>query len=282
MKLTLHSLPTVLVGIVGTALAIGGMGQEPRQGPLTPPPKREVKRIPAEPNPEPPPVPIEQIIRGFAEKEDEFQQGRAKYTYRQAIRVQEFEEDGRLGGEFQLSSDILFTPDGKRYEKIVREPPSTLRRTTISQEDLADWARIPAFPMTTGRISKYNLTYLGRQTVDEITTYVFRVQPKQLERGQPYFEGVIWVDDQDLAIVKTYGNFVAQGRAEAQQSFFNLFETYREAVDGKYWFPTYTRADELVKLKSSEARIRLTIRYSDYKPFQATAGTKGTESPKPD
>jgi hypothetical protein len=265
-----------MIALLGamSLLPIGGMGQEPRRGPLELPPKREVKRIPVEPNPEPPPVPVEQMIRSFVEKEDEFQQARNTYTYRQTIRVQEFEEEGRPAGEFLLTSDILFTPEGKpaaagkRYEKIVREPPSTLRRTTVSQDDLADWARIPAFPLTTARISKYNLTYLGKQPVDELTTYVFRVQPKELERGQQYFEGVIWVDDRDLVIVKTYGKFVG-GRAENQPAsagLFDLFETYREQVDAKYWFPAYTRADQTVKLKNREVPIRLTIRYTDYKP----------------
>jgi len=130
---------------------------------------------------------------------------------------------------------------------------------------------IPPFVLTTEQTGRYELTYIGKQAIDELNTYLFRVQPKRLERGQRQFEGLVWVDDRDLVIVKTYGKMVAQTGDAAQKPLFSIFETYRENIDTKYWFPTYTRADEIVERQSGDVRIRLTIRRSDFQSAKPTA-----------
>ncbi len=240
------------------------------QGPLAPPPKHEVVRIPAETTPEPPPIPVEDIIRRFTQKEDEFQRARSGYAYRKAVRVQEFDEDGKPAGEFQLIAELVVAADGKRYEKIVQEPPSTLRRMTLAPEDVETLARIPAFVLPSDQLDKYELTYAGKQPVDELATYVFRVKPRQRERKRAYFEGLIWVDDHDLLIVKTYGKWVTEvGDVSSPEFPFTTFETYRQPVEGKYWFPTYTRSDDFLTQKNGDLHIRLIVRWSDYKPLAA-------------
>jgi len=45
-----------------------------------------------------------------------------------------------------------------------------------------------------------------------------------------------------LQIVKTSGKAVGIVNKDTNQ--FPKFETYREQIDGKYWFPTYTKADD--------------------------------------
>jgi len=258
------------VALVGGARPAAA--QEPKQGPLPPPTKREVTRIPVETTPEPPPIPVEEIIRRLAQKEDEFARTRASYTYRKTIRVQEFGEDNKPSGEFQVTTEPAVAPDGKRYEKIVQQPPSTLRRLPLAPEDLEILARIPAFPLVTDQLNKYELTYAGKQPVDELTTYLLRVKPRQLERKNAYFEGLVWVDDRDLAVVKTYGKWVTEvGDVSTPQLPFTLFETQRENIDGKFWFPNYARSDDTLNLKSGEVRIRLTIRWTDYKPVPAAS-----------
>lgn len=266
------------------ALLGGGTRQaaaQERQGPLAPPPRREVVRIPAESTPEPPPVPVEEIIRRFAQKEDEFQRARAAYSYRKTVRVQEFSEDNQPAGEFQLTTEPTTGPDGKRYERIVAQPPPTLRRLRLAPEDLEIIARVPLFALTTEQLTKYQLTYAGKQPLDELTTYIFRVTPRQRERTRAYFEGVVWVDDRDLLIVKTYGKWVTEtGDVASPELPFTMFETYRENTDSKYWFPTYARSDDALPLKNGELRIRLTIRWTDYKP-SASAASPGGEPSKP-
>ena len=254
----------------GAAVPLGA--QEGRPGPMTPPPEHNVRRMGTEAKPEAPPVPPEQIIQHFSQKEDEFLTVRAHYGYRKTIRVQEFDEQGKVSGEFQVSTEPIVGSDGKLYEKILPGPPSTLHLLRLEPEDLESLGRIPAFPLTTNQLGKYGLTYAGKEQVDEVNCYLFRVKPKVVERTRAYFEGLVWVDDKDLEVVKTYGKWVTElGDVHSPQLPFTLFDTYRENVEGKYWFPAYSRADDAIRLKDGEVRIRLTIRWTDYKPLAAAA-----------
>lgn len=232
----------------------------------------------------PPAVPVEEIIRRFAAKEKDFKVARDNYTYRQTVRVQELDDDGRTRGEFRLVADIIFTPQGKRLEKVVHAPISTLNRISISPEDDRDLREIQPFVLTSDEIGKYDVRYLGRQRVDEIETYVFLVRPKVIEKGQRYFDGQIWVDDRDLQIVKTYGKAVPDIRGKDGENLFPRFETYREQIDGKYWFPTYTKAEDTLRFQTGPQRIRMVVRYQDYKQFRSDVKLtfEGvTESPPP-
>lgn len=134
--------------------------------------------------------------------------------------------------------------------------------------------------LTTEDLPKYNLEYMGRERVDEIGTYVFNVSPKKIEKGQRYFQGTIWVDDQDLQIVKTRGKAVPDIRTKNQENIFPTFETYRENIDGKYWFPTYTRADDVLHFREGDVRIHMVVRYTNYKQFRTTIRIIPVEPPK--
>jgi hypothetical protein len=229
-----------------------------------------------------PSMPVEEIILRFAAREAEFRQARDNYTYTQTVRVQEFDLDGRAGGEFRRTSDVIFTPEGKRFEHITYEPPSTLRKVSLTREDLQDLANIQPFVLTTGELPSYIVEYQGREKVDEIGTYVFRVQPRRIERDQRYFEGTIWVDDQDLQIVKTYGKAVPDIRGRHQENLFPRFETYRENIDSNYWFPTYTRTDDVLHFRDSSVRIHMLVRYSNYKQFKTSVRLLDAQPVKPD
>ena len=133
---------------------------------------------------------------------------------------------------------------------------------------MSDIREIQPFVLTSDDIAKYNLKYLGKEMVDEIDCFVFDVAPKTLEKNQRYFQGQIWVDDKDLQIVKTYGKAVPDIR-KGQENLFPRFETYREQIDGLYWFPTYTRAVDTLQFSSGAQRIRQIIKYDNYKKFQA-------------
>jgi hypothetical protein len=215
-----------------------------------------------------PSVPIDEIIQKFAAKEAEFARARENYTYRQTVRVQEVDEDGVGRGKFEMVSDIIFTPQGKRIERVVHAPVATLRRIQLTPEDEHDLRNVQPFVLTTADIPKYRITYLGPQKVDELDTYVFAVKPKKMEAGERYFEGQIWVDQQDLQIVKTYGKGVGV-RKKGSDNQFPRFETYRDQIDGKYWFPVYTRADDVLHFQNGDQRVRMTVRYENYKQFRA-------------
>jgi hypothetical protein len=216
-----------------------------------------------------PDLPIEEVIRRFAAKEKEFKTARENYTYRQEVKVQELSDSDRVLGEYQTTTEISFDEKGRRTERIIHAPPPTLKRISITKEDLQTIESIQPFVLTSDDVNLYNLKYLGKEKVDEITCYTFDVSPKKMEKGQLYFEGKIWVDDQDFQIVKTYGKPVPETRTKNGENLFPKFETYREQID-EYWFPTYTRAVDTLEFSSGRQKIREIIKYGDYKKFQTS------------
>ena len=274
--------------ILLTACAVPVSAQAPR-GPLPPPPASSGSGssasapMPVSSNPAPrrrilggaesplvpgpPPVPVEQIIDKFSQHEEEFRRERDNYTYTQSFDIQTIDEDGNPDGEYRMDSDILFTPDGKRYEKITYAPMPTLQRISMSQQDLDDLRNIQPFVLTTAELPKYNISYVGRQHLDELGCYVFDVGPKKIEKDQRYFQGRIWVDDKDLEIVKSYGKAVPDIIKKNNENIFPHFETYRENITGPFWFPTYTHADDVLNFSSGPVHIRFTVKYSNYKRF---------------
>jgi hypothetical protein len=216
---------------------------------------------------DPTPSEIEEIIQKFAAKEAEFAQARENYTYRQSAKVQEIDEAGTPRGKWEMVSDIIFSPEGKRTERVVRAPVNTLHNIGLTSEDEQDLRSVQPFVLTTKDIGKYYVNYLGRQNADEIPCFVFAVKPKKMEPGQRYFSGQVWVDDRDLQIVKSYGRGVGLVRKSSDYQF-PKFETYREQIDGKYWFPTYTHADDTLVFREMSQRIRMTVKYQDYKKFK--------------
>jgi len=268
---------TALFFVVFLALSLVTLAQDAPQGPLTPPLEHRVTRsIGTEPEtPAPPSLPPEEIIKRFSQKEDEFLAARSRHTSRKSIRIQEFGPDGKLSGEFFRVTETAPGNDGRPAVKVIEKPQSTLQHAFLAPEDLEALDHIPAYPLTTSQLPKYNLKYVGKEQVDEIDCYIFQVKPKMLERTRGLFEGVIWVDAKYIEVVKTYGKWVTeQGDAPILAQYpFALFETYRENVGGKYWFPNYSRSDDTLHLKDQDVSIRLVIKWSDFKPLPAAPPT---------
>lgn len=218
----------------------------------------------------PPAIPADQIIQRFAQHEEEFRRERDNYTYTQSFVIQTIDDDGVADGMFRQESDILFTPGGKRYEKITFAPLSTLQRITLSQQDIDDLRNIQPFVLTTTELPKYNVTYVGRQHLDELSCYVFDVAPKTIEKDQRYFQGRIWVDEKDMEIVKSYGKAVPDIIKKNNENIFPHFETYRENIAGPFWFPTYTHGDDVLRFSTGGVHIRFTVKYTNYKRFGVT------------
>jgi hypothetical protein len=219
---------------------------------------------------EPPSLAPEEIVKRFAEREAEFKLERDNYTYTQDFSIQTIDDDNRPDGEYRMVSDIVFTPDGKRFEKVTFAPAKTLTRIDMSQQDEDDVRNVQPFVLTTSELPKYNVTYVGRQQVDELATYVFDVAPKVIEKKQRYFQGRVWVDDKDLQIVMTDGKAVPDIITKSNENVFPRFRTYRQNIEKGYWFPVYTRADDYLHFRTGDIHIRMTIRYSNYKRYGST------------
>ena len=270
-----------------------------QQGPLPPPPPGTVAPPVVAPRKEvappvaqrdssseistaPPSVPVEQIIQQFAAREEEFRKERDNYTYTQTFVIQTIDADGMPDGEHRMTSEILFTPGGKRFERVTDAPAPTLQRISLSQQDLDDLEHVQPFVLTTQELPKYNVTYVGRQQLDELGTYVFDVAPKTIEKNQRYFQGRIWVEDKDLEIVKTDGKAVPDIKKKGSENVFPRFETFRENIEGHYWFPTYTRSNDTLHFTGGDVRIRMTVRYANYKRFGVTIKLGTATEVKPD
>ena len=287
----IHSrIHVIALLLAGTIFAFAVPVHAQQQGPLPPPTasgassgspgmSNSVSAPPVEPGighsesaitSEPPSIPVEQIIQKFSQHESEFRTERDNYTYTQTFVLQTVDMDGSPDGEYRMTSDILFTPDGKRYEKVTYAPQPTLTRITMSQQDLNDLKNIQPFVLTTEDLAKYNVTYVGRQLLDELHTYVFDVAPKKMEKNERYFQGRVWVDDKDMQIVKSYGKAVPDILKKNNENVFPHFETYRQNITGPFWFPTYTHADDTLHFTSGGVHIRMTVKYANYKRFGAT------------
>lgn len=206
------------------------------------------------------------IIQKFAAKEAIFRQARDNYTYTQEVTVQTL--DGHtVDGEFKQVTDITYDNNGNRIENVTFAPQPTLTRVSMTPEDFNDIQNQMPFVMTTQDLPEYDILYAGVQHVDEIDTYVFDIAPKKIEKGKRYFQGRIWVDNHDLQIVKTCGKGVPDVHKKNQENLTPRFVTYREQVDGQYWFPTYTRADDFLHFSAGDVHIREIIKYTDYKRF---------------
>ena len=215
---------------------------------------------------------VQEIIQKFTAKEDLFREARNNYAYTQDITVQEL--DGTtVTGEYRLVQDITYDNKGARVENVTFAPQSSLRQLGLNRDDFEDFRRIMAFGLTTSDLPHYNLLYVGQQHVDEIETYVFDVAPKTLEKGQRYFQGRIWVDQKDQQIVKNCGKTVPETIANTkksknqQENLTPKFVTYREQIDGQYWFPTYIRAEDTLHFRIGDIQMREIIKLTNYKRF---------------
>jgi hypothetical protein len=208
-------------------------------------------------------VDTERIIRSFVGKEAAFRQALNQYAFKRDAVIQTIGMGGQVTGEYYRVSRFTFDDKGERYEKILRFPVPTLQEISVSPEDIDDLSGVQIFALEPGRLDQYKFTYAGKEHIDELDLYAFDVAPRvmpDVKSKVRLFQGRVWVDDQDLQIVKVRGKGVPEGKQR-----FPTFETYREQIDGKYWFPTYTTSDEeLVFPNGQVVHIRVRIKLSEF------------------
>ncbi len=225
----------------------------------------------------PPATPPEEIIRKFAAKESEFQDALNHYTYRRTARVQTIDDDNKVDGEYYQVDDVIFDSTGKRTEKTVFAPESTLQRVSMSPSDMQDIQHGYPFVLTAQDIGQYDVKYVGRQKVDDIDCFVFDVSPKTIQKGKRYLLGRIWVDATDLQIVVTNGRMVPDDTRKGSEDLHPPFMTWRQQVDGHYWFPVYTKGEGVLHftgghgMMAEDVHMRDVIKYTDYKRFGSSA-----------
>lgn len=212
------------------------------------------------------PTEIDRIIKTFTNNEADFREALKNYVFNRNAVIQSIGLGGQVTGEYRRDSFMTFTQDGARFEKVLFAPISTLVEFGVTPEDLEDLGGVNPFALEPSVVNQYNFNYLGKEKIDELDLLVFDVAPKVMpdpkKTKQRFFIGRIWVDDRDLQIVKSKGKAVP----ETKDNKFPVVETWRENVDGKYWFPAYSYSnDQLVFDSGSVARIKLRVKYTDYR-----------------
>ena len=223
-----------------------------------------------------PKIPPAQIIQEFTAKEAVFRAALDNYTYERSVKVDTIDDDGKVDGQYYQVTDISFDPSGRRFEHVVDAPVNTLERVMMSPADFQDIEERLPFVLTTQDAAQYDISYVGKQKIDEVETYVFDVKPKTIEKGKRYFQGRIWVDQQDLQIVVTNGKNVPDDLRKGHEDLSMPFTTYRQQIDGKYWFPVYTHGDGVLHFTagngylSQDVHMRETLKYTNYKQYRST------------
>jgi hypothetical protein len=220
-------------------------------------------------------ITAEEIIRKFTAKEKEFKSARKHCTYRQVIKIQQLDGDKPVG-EYQQVADVTLDQSGKKVKNMVFAPQPSM---SMSPEDQSDIESRLHFTISMDELPEYNVVYQGSQLEDDLHTYVFEVAPRQFEKGKRYFQGRIWVDDHDFQIVKMTGKSVPdihpKKRGKGSENLFPKFTTYREQIDGKYWYPTYSDTDDTLHFLGGDARIKGTVKATDYKCTESEVASSG-------
>lgn len=224
-----------------------------------------------------PAIPADQIIKQFSEKEREYQQALEHYTYRRTASVQTIDDDtNKVDGQYYEVDDVLFNDSGARAEKVVYAPSNSLTRIIMMPSDLQDIQNNYTFVLTPENLPQYDVKYIGRQKIDQVDCYVFDVEPKIIDKKNRRFEGRIWVDSGALQVVVSNGRMVPDDTKRGNADLHPPFITWRQQIDGKYWFPVYTKGEGVLHFgggygyMDQDVHIRETVKYADYKRFGTT------------
>lgn len=222
-----------------------------------------------------PSTPAAQIIQQFTAKESVYRAALDNYTYERSVKIETIDDDNKIDGQYFQVSDISFNPDGRRVEHVVEAPPNSLERVIMTPADFSDIQERLPFVLTKEDAGEYDITYVGKQKIDEVDTYVFDIKPKTIEKKKRYFQGRIWVDQHDLQIVVTNGKNVPDDLRKGHEDLSLPFVTYRQQIDGKYWFPVYTHGDGVLHFSagsgylSQDVHMRETVKYTNYKQYHS-------------
>jgi hypothetical protein len=209
------------------------------------------------------------LIRRVAARETETAQAQANYTYRQSVTIDELDNRGVATGSYHEARDVIFSPTQARTEQMLGKPSNGLSHIKLTEEDFRDIREVQPFLLTRDQAFLYETHYRGEETMDGVDCYVLQIRPRQILEGQRLFDGMLWVAKNDYSIVRSEGQAVPQIHLMKTENLFPHFTTIREKIDGDLWFPATTYGDDTLYFRGGAQRIRLRIRYTDYKRFGA-------------
>jgi hypothetical protein len=225
---------------------------------------------------------IDRIIKQFTRNEALFRQALNLYVFNRNATIQTIGLGGQITGTYKRDSFMTFSEAGERFERVLFAPVSTLKEVSVTEADIDNMGGIDPFAIEPSVVDQYNFTYLGKEKIDDLNLYVFEVTPKVIPKAgknvKRLFTGRVWVDDEDLMIVKSKGKAVPEGKER-----FAVMETTRENIDGKYWFPADSRSDdELVFDSGQVVKMRIRVKYANYRLGRTDVKIIGEEDVPPE
>jgi len=208
----------------------------------------------------------QEILDRVAANETAFREALNQYGFKRLVVLQTVGPHGEITGQYLRTSQFIFDDHGRRLEKLLFHPKSTIHELRITKEDIQDLAGVQPFGFEASQLDRYRFELLGTDILNGQRTYVISVTPKQApdphKMKERYFVGKLWVDATSYTIRKMRGVAEPQGKQR-----FPVFETVREQVDGNYWFPLATEADDILRFPRQSVHYRISVRYEGYKRF---------------
>lgn len=206
-----------------------------------------------------------EILTASAEKGKSLLAALHDYTYYIELTIQTVSQADTITGKYYRFSQISFGQDGKRQERILENTSTLPDDVHIGTNAANNLTRVYQFIITPELMSDYDFSYIGRERVDELNTYVFDVKPK-IRLPDPdksrdrYLRGRVWIDDQDMCVVKVAGEALPEQSAHRTPKF----ETFFQNVD-QFWFPAFVAADDSVRLGKYSTRVVVKVHFTSYR-----------------
>jgi len=221
-----------------------------------------------------PPPPLQraspsELLSASAERGKELLAALRDYTYYSELTIQTVSQADTITGKYYRFSQISFDREGNRQEKVLENTSTLPVDVHIGTDTANNLTAVYQFIITPETINQYELSYVGRERIDELDTLVYDVKPRVKlpdpdKSNQRYLKGRIWIDEQDLCVVKVSG----QALPESSSRRTPKFETYFQNHD-KYWFPAYTTADDTIRHGRYFTRVVVNVRFTSYKKVSA-------------
>ena len=97
----------------------------------------------------------------------------------------------------------------------------------------------------------YDFSYVRREFLGTVRTWVFDVHPKTSVKGMGRFYGRIWVEDQDGNVVRFNGTYTGPNSEDSSAHFFH-FDSWRMNVQPDIWLPVAIYVEETQRIEGSK------------------------------
>ncbi len=205
------------------------------------------------------PLSARDFIKVVVANERDFVKALGSHGYTVDIKVETLKGDV-VDGVFHRSAVVDFDASGARRETVGAGATNTLGRLKLSDRDIGLLGDPMSFALTPDSFADRDIVYSGRQRYDGHNLALFDALPRTDKSTDRAFAGRTWVRGSKGAIVKTCGRDIDYPIANMR------YEALRAQVVDENYYPITVRADEEIPIDGTPVHIRLTIKYSDYKP----------------